>query len=384
MFRNIWGGSFRRLHGPKVPTPDLRGAVDVVARLRSGPLTLYGWAYNSAASTTSIPVEIYVGGAHGTGTLAATVTADQPRADVNRVLGITGDHGFEWAVPAQYQSRAQDFYVYALDRSSTPTVWTQLSPDAAPLRLRAVGTEDYCQHHGPCIVDQGDCNSNAECQSGLKCVTNAGTNIGVCEDGGTLYFCTDTSPCPAGLGDCNYDRHCERGLQCVQDVGANYGHPYYIDVCEAVANGAEDHCLTTQPCSAGEGACDNDAECASGTTCVQDVGATYGFGADVDVCEATPAGNPVVTTQVQSIYRLGPSAPSTPSGGTSTENHVPQGWSTTQPSATPTQGVYRSQRTVTYHDQVFHAATAWGTPTRITAPTASPTPVPALRGSGPG
>lgn len=60
----------------------LQGAVKGVSRLHSGPLTPYGWVYNTAA-ITSIPVEIYVGGAHGTGTLAATVTADQPRPDIN-------------------------------------------------------------------------------------------------------------------------------------------------------------------------------------------------------------------------------------------------------------------------------------------------------------
>ena len=176
---------------PKVVTPlGLRGAVDGVSRLNSGPLTLYGWAYNTAAATQSIPIEIYAGGVRGTGTLAATITADQSRPAVNTAQGITGAHGFAWAVPTQYQSSAHTFHVYALDRTPNPTLRTQLSPDSAPLRLRAVGTADYCQHHGPCIADQGDCSSNAECQSGLKCVANAGTNhgygatIGVCEAGG--------------------------------------------------------------------------------------------------------------------------------------------------------------------------------------------------------
>ena len=354
----------------------LRGAVEGVSRLHSGPLTLYGWAYNTAASTTSIPIEIYVGGARGTdtGTLATTITADQPRPDINTAEGITGNHGFAWAVPTQYQSSAQSFYIYAVDQSPNPTVHTQLSPDSAPLTLRAVGTAAYCQHHGPCIVDQGDCTSNAECQSGLQCVANAGANhgfgatIGVCEGGGSWTFCSSTRRCRAGLGDCDLygASQCESGLTCAQNVGANYGHDPIVDVCEATSNGAEDHCLTTKPCAAGKGDCDNDAECASGTTCVEDVGASYNLAADVDVCVASTTVSPgVTTTQTQSIYRRATTTPSAPSGGTSTETHVPSGWSTSQPTPTTTQGVYESQRTATSQGGVFQSATAWGTPTLV-------------------
>ncbi len=185
-------------------TPSLQGSVEGVSHLHSGPLTLYGWAYNTATPTTSLPIEIYVGGPHGTGTLAATITADQSRPDINTAQGLTGNHGFAWAVPTQYQGSAQTFSVYALDQTPTPTLRTQLSPDSAPLTLRAVGTEGYCQHHGPCPVNQGDCTSNAECQSGLTCLANAGAShgfaatIGICDDGGSWTFCSATNPCPAG------------------------------------------------------------------------------------------------------------------------------------------------------------------------------------------
>ena len=352
------------------PKTGLQGAVEGLAHLHSGPLTLYGWAYYTASPTTSIPIEIYVGGARGTGTLAATITADQSRPDINTAQGLTGAHGFAWAVPTQYQSSAQSFYLYALDQTPTPTLRTQLSPDAAPLTLRAVGTAGYCQHHGPCPVDQGDCTSNAECQSGLKCVANAGARhgfgatIGVCEDGGSWTFCSATRPCPAGLGDCDSNRECESGLTCMHNVGAQYGYPSTMDVCAAKA-GEEAYCLTTQPCKVGEGDCDHDAECQSGLTCVEDVGATYTFAADVDVCVAATSVTPTPTTQTQTIYRRATTTPSTPSGGTSTENHIPSDWSTTQPTPTTTQGVYQSQRTVTYQGGVFQSATAWGTPTLV-------------------
>ena len=67
-------------------------------------------------------------------------------------------------------------------------------------------------------------------------------------------------------------------------------------------------------------------------------------------------------TDTDSIYRLSSSAPSTPSGGTSDEDHLPSGWSRTAPSPTQTLDVYRSQRTRSYTNGVFTSATAWGTP----------------------
>lgn len=163
----IFGGDNAVCTAPKATTPPtLRGEVDGVSRLQSGPLTLYGWAYDTVAPTATIPVEIYVGGAQGTGTLAATVTADQPQADVNAVLGIRGGHGFTWPVPAQYQSSAQEFYMYAVDQTPNPTVRRQLSN--SPLTLLAPGAEGYCAQHGPCEANQGGCTGNETRWSGCS------------------------------------------------------------------------------------------------------------------------------------------------------------------------------------------------------------------------
>ena len=40
------------------------------------------------------------------------------------------------------------------------------------------GHADYCQVMGPCSAGQGDCDSNSECQSGLKCVDDRGAHYG--------------------------------------------------------------------------------------------------------------------------------------------------------------------------------------------------------------
>ena len=277
--------------------PILHGyVVDVISRLH-GPLTLYGWAYNADASSPSIPVEIYADGPRGTGTLAATITANQPRADVNDAHNITGDHGFEWPVPTTYQSGTHQFYVYALDQTPTPTVRTPLSP--APITLRAPGHADYCKDHGPCPTGQGDCDSDSECQSGLACVDDVGANYGwraivdVCEVPvpGSDDYCRDHGPCSAGQGDCDSNSECASGLICVNNVGANYGWRAIVDVCEDPVPGHMHHCREKGPCAAGQGDCDSDSECASGLTCVNNVGATYGFAANIDVCEAPAPGS---------------------------------------------------------------------------------------------
>ena len=76
-----------------------------------------------------------------------------------------------------------------------------------------------------------------------------------------------------------------------------------------------------------------------------------------------------ITRDTDSIYIRGTRTPSRPTGGTTAENNLPSGWSRSNPGATLTQNVYRSQRTRTYHDSVFQSASAWGAVSRIAGPT---------------
>jgi hypothetical protein len=72
------------------------GYTEKAAITRSGDkatLNVSGWAFDSAKSSTSSPVHIYVTTPAGVRTGYAQ-TADQPRADVNQVMGVTGNHGF--------------------------------------------------------------------------------------------------------------------------------------------------------------------------------------------------------------------------------------------------------------------------------------------------
>ena len=74
----------------------------------------------------------------------------------------------------------------------------------------------------------------------------------------------------------------------------------------------------------------------------------------------TCGSGPVVTTGTETIYRRSATTPSAPSGGTGTANHVPSGWQSNNPGASPTQNVYSATRTVTFHDGSFESATSWG------------------------
>ena len=81
----------------------------------------------------------------------------------------------------------------------------------------------------------------------------------------------------------------------------------------------------------------------------------------------------VVTSHTDYTYRRGTSTPSTPTGGTSTNHHVPSGWSNTSLSATTTQDVYRSSRTEYFEDSSFDYASSWQAPILWRARTGSVT-----------
>lgn len=103
--------------------------------------------------------------------------------------------------------------------------------------------------------------------------------------------------------------------------------------------GHQDYCQDHGPCGAGEGNCDTDSECRNGLTCVNDVGATYGLAADVNVCQAATSMPSGTTTSTQSLYQRAATTPTAPSGGTSREDHSPSEWSTSRLTPTLTEGV---------------------------------------------
>ena len=179
---------------------------------------------------------------------------------------------------------------------------------------------DACTNSCPCGEGEGDCDCDADCEDGLTCVQNVGARYGwpasrdVCEADCPAFVpgpdaCTNSCPCGEGEGDCDSDADCEDGLTCVQNVGARYGWPASRDVCEADCPAfvpGPDACTNSCPCGEGEGDCDSDADCEDGLTCVQNVGARYGWPASRDVCEAdcpTFVPGPDACTNSLSVWR---------------------------------------------------------------------------------
>lgn len=70
------------------------GSFDFAAE-SGGVAHVAGWAFDPGASAQSIAVDVYVNGS------GVRLAADQPRADVNAVMGVSGQHGFAASVPLQ-------------------------------------------------------------------------------------------------------------------------------------------------------------------------------------------------------------------------------------------------------------------------------------------
>lgn len=101
--------------------------------------------------------------------------------------------------------------------------------------------------------------------------------------------CSAACPCGEGVGDCDGDHECDSGLRCLHDAGAAYGYDAEVDVCVSSCPssgvGAWNFCTAACPCTAGQGDCDTDEHCADGLHCTNDVGVRYGLDPEVDVCE---------------------------------------------------------------------------------------------------
>jgi len=89
---------------------------------------VWGWAYDPDTSAGPIDVHIYIDGPAGSGTIIGGVTTTVSRPDVNAAFGITGVHGFDFTIPAQYRSGTHTVYVYAIDSGGGTNPEIEASP----------------------------------------------------------------------------------------------------------------------------------------------------------------------------------------------------------------------------------------------------------------
>ena len=110
-------------------------------------------------------------------------------------------------------------------------------------------TGSCCSESNKCSVGRGDCDSDSHCQAGLKCgkdncikfsddFPDSGydccydPNAPKCGPGNADgACCSETNKCGEGLGDCDSDSQCEEGLKCgLDNCGTGFPTPTY-DCC---------------------------------------------------------------------------------------------------------------------------------------------------------
>jgi hypothetical protein len=104
-----------------------RGYLDGVS---SASNSVWGWAYDPDTPAVSITVHCYMDGPAGVGTFAGAASTTVARPDVNSTFGITGVHGFEWTIPAQFRSGTHTVYVYAIDSGGGNNPEIEMSPQS--------------------------------------------------------------------------------------------------------------------------------------------------------------------------------------------------------------------------------------------------------------
>lgn len=162
---------------------------------------------------------------------------------------------------------------------------------------------------------------------GDEITVDCGGSCGACSScvgtPGAANFCT-ACLCGAGQGDCDSSAECASGLTCGLDNGPMFGLPKGYDVCVAphCLNGVQDaasgetgiddggpcgtrasSCSGTPGstdfcvgclCASGEGDCDSDAECTSGLVCGLNNGLKFGLPKAFDLCVPAHCTNKVL------------------------------------------------------------------------------------------
>lgn len=145
--------------------------------------------------------------------------------------------------------------------------------------LPASPSVNACNSDCPCSAGESDCNVDADCSGALVCGENNGDQFG---------FGTNFDVC--------VDAHCTNGVQDVDETaidcgGADCGSICGVDCSGQPASGTANRCSNQCVCSARDGDCDSDAQCGTGLECVDNVGASFGFSSNTDVCLATTCSN---------------------------------------------------------------------------------------------
>ena len=112
------------------------GNIDLAVNA-GGVANLAGWAFDPGAPGQSISVDVYVNGA------GVRLAANQPRADVNAVMGVSGQHGFTGSVPLQSGVNSICMFAIGLVAGNNPLLGCRSVVVGAP-----VGSLDFAADAG--------------------------------------------------------------------------------------------------------------------------------------------------------------------------------------------------------------------------------------------
>lgn len=136
-----------------------------------------------------------------------------------------------------------------------------------------VGDWDFCSKQKPCSAGQGDCDSDDECQSGLKCTKDVGPSyefdkgVDICTSnfGGGVSSSssssTSTSSTSSGTNLLDTLLSSSSSSTSSGTVSSPSGSGCQLD------EGTLTYCAVCGPCSEGQSVCHKDSECATGLVC---------------------------------------------------------------------------------------------------------------------
>lgn len=142
-----------------------------------------------------------------------------------------------------------------------------------------LGNGSYCSSTCKCDLGEGDCDGAAECNNGLSCSGN-----------GLYFYGTAGNVCAPA--HCN--NHRQDGDETQIDCGGSCGTMCPNACASLPANGRAGHCTTTCPCADNQGDCAATPNACTSGFCKIDSGASFGFGATIDMCLPAHCNNGVM------------------------------------------------------------------------------------------
>jgi hypothetical protein len=119
------------------------------------------------------------------------------------------------------------------------------------------GDWDYCSICGPCGLNQGDCDSDADCVEGLICEQDVGPEHGLANG---IDVCRGTVTPPAPTPDPSpTPSPTPTPVPTPPPAGGTAGCAFPV--------GHPDYCFSCGPCTEGQGGCNRNYQCVTGLVC---------------------------------------------------------------------------------------------------------------------